>query len=90
MENTKTSNSKLKLSLMKNSLETKEKKKDKKISPNDMMPYVLSFPTSNGLGFGACFLFVCFFPWVLYLFVCFLLFCLSVGLSFWINLKLPY
>lgn len=82
MENTKSSNSKLKLSLMKNSLETKEKKKDKKISPNDMMPYVLSFPTSNGLGFGARF-FVVFFSLgfvSVCLFLAFLSVCLLVCL----------
>lgn len=34
--------------------------KAKKISPDDMKLYVLSFRTSNDLTFGACFLFACF------------------------------
>lgn len=34
--------------------------KAKKISPDDMKLYVLSFRTSNDLNFGACFLFACF------------------------------
>ena len=46
--------------------------KAKKISPNDMKLYVLSFPTSNDLTFGTCFLFACF-P------VFFFFFFLSVG-----------
>lgn len=71
----KTSNSRLKLSLMKNSLETTEKRKDERISRNETGPYVLSFLTSNGLAFRICFVFGVFFPpWVFYLFVCSVLF----------------
>lgn len=75
----KTSNSRLKLRLMKNSLETKEKKKDKKICPNDTKPYVLSFSTSNGLAFGT---------WVsfLFLFSFFLFFFFSLSVYWFICL----
>lgn len=45
--------------------------KAKKISPNDMKLYVLSFPTSNDLTFGACVLFACF-PSVFFFFFCLL------------------
>ena len=47
--------------------------KAKKISPNDMKLYVLSFPTSNDLTFGTCFLFACFpvfFFFFFFFFVC--------------------
>lgn len=43
--------------------------KAKKISPDDMKLYVLSFRTSNDLTFGACFLFACF-PSFFFFFVC--------------------
>lgn len=69
----KTSNSRLKLRLMKNSLETKEKKK---ICPNDTKPYVLSFSTSNGLAFGTWVSFLFLFSF--FLFSLFFL-CLSIG-----------
>lgn len=44
--------------------------KAKKISPNDMKLYVLSFPTSNDLTFGACVLFACFPSVFFFFFVC--------------------
>lgn len=48
--------------------------KAKKISPNDMKLYVLSFPTSNDLTFGACVLFACF-PSVFFFFLSVGVFC---------------